>query len=467
MAALSGDEHRLVDSLLGQLASFQTANLEQERHYAGKFVPPYLTAGLPEYARNLRMVVGWPRTVVDVLEERLDVLGWDDDRLDGVFLENALPVEASQVHREAFVFGVGFMSVTAGGGDEPEVLVRAHSPKTTTGLLNQRSRRLDAALTRQVDADHVVRRADLWLKDQVVVLTRAQEGSPWEVVERRRHGFGRVPLVAFVNQPRVSKPFGTSEITPGIISATHSATRALTAMDVNRAFYSAPRMYGVNVEEDMFTDATGQAVNPWQLVTGRMLMAPPPDEVGAPEVRLGQFDPISPGPYLEQIKGLSQQVAAEAAIPPSYLGFVTENPSSADAIRQMEARLVKRAERRQTQFSFPWSQVGQLVQMALGAESDSRVRVKWAEASTPTLAATTDALVKGVQAGIYPPGSSYVMDQLRISQSDQEKLQAEWARERSMARSSLLSRLEQVDGEASRAAAANRPPDEETVAPAS
>lgn len=27
-------------------------------------------------------------------------------------------------------------------------------------------------------------------------------------------------------------------------------------------------MYGVNLEKDTFTDSSGQAVNPWQLVTG-------------------------------------------------------------------------------------------------------------------------------------------------------------------------------------------------------
>lgn len=457
MEFLQEGEKLLVDRMLASLSKRQVHNGRRGSYYEGKFIPPYVTAGLPEYARNLKLVVGWPKIVVDVLEERLDVTGWTSPDLEGVFRENAVPVEASKVHTESFVYGMSFMSVTAGGDGEPEVLIRGHSPTTTTGVFNYRTRRLDAAITRQVGEDGEVTDVDLWLPDEIVTISRGS-GGPWEVVGRQEHNFGRVPMVAFPNQAGLTDPMGRSEITPDIIAATDSASRAMVAMDVNRTFFSAPRMYGVNVEQDMFVGPDGSPVNPWKLVSGRMIMAPPPENEGDPEVKLGQFDPMSPGPYLDQIRGLSSVVAAEAAIPPSYLGFVTDNPTSADAIRQNEARLIKRAERRQVQFDNPWGEVAQLSQMALGVEPDPSVRMKWAEASTPTFAATTDAIMKQMQVQILPAGSAVALDKLGYSEDDKRTIEREWSQQRSLLRSANLAQAGAgVPQEAIDAARANRP----------
>lgn len=456
MEFLQDGEKLLVDRMLTSLSARQIHNDRRGKYYTGKFLPPYVTAGLPEYARNLKLVVGWPKIVVDILEERLDVLGWTDPALEGVFFENAVPVEASKVHIESFVYGMAFVSVTGGGPGEPEVMIRGHSPVTTTGVFNHRTRRLDAAITRQVGDDGEVSAADLWLPDEIVSIARVS-GGPWEVVARQDHNLGRVPMVPFANQAGLTDPMGRSEITPDIIAATDSASRAMVSMDVNRTFFSAPRMYGVNVEQDMFVGADGQPVNPWRLVSGRMMMAPPPENEGDPEVKFGQFDPMSPGPYLEQIRGLSSVVAAEAGIPPSYLGFVTDNPTSADAQRQHEARLIKRAERRQSQFDNPWSDVGQLVQIALGGEPDPSVRMRWADASTPTVAATTDAMLKQTQMQMLPPGSEVALDKLGYSQDEKRTIQREWAQQRTMQRSALLGQSG-VSQEAIDAARANRPP---------
>ncbi|PZP02791.1 MAG: hypothetical protein DI609_01955 [Corynebacterium urealyticum] len=441
MSTLTPHETALTQRLLSQLAGFQSANRNHEQYYAGTFKPRYLGIGLPEIAKNLEMVAGWPATTVDVLEERLDILGWTNDDLGAVFADNALDVEASQVHLDALIYGTAFVSVTAGNGDdEPEVLVLGHDAKTTTGYYNPRTRRLDAAITKTVSPDGKTVEATLWGPHELVVSRRENDTSPWEVTNRIRHGFRRVPMIPFINRPRVGDRKGRSEISRAVRRYTDSAVRALTSMDVNREFFSAPQRYAVGVSEEDFTDASGNRKNPWQTVTGRIWAVPGAEE-GQPQTQLGQFDPISAGPYLEQVKGLAQLLAAEASIPASYLGFTTENPSSADAIRQMEARLVKRAERRQTQFGHSWNQVGQLAQQALGIPNDNP-NIKWAEASTPTLAATMDAMVKAVQVGILPTGP-VIWDRLRFSPEEQRLLSQEVATRRAEGRAAMLAGLAQ------------------------
>ena len=94
-----------------------------------------------------------------------------------------------------------------------------------------------------------------------------------EVAERIPHSMGRVPLVAVVNRTRAGDRRGRSEITPGIITAINSATRALRAMDVNREFFSTPQRYGIGLSEENF-----EGVDSWKLISTRMLLAPRDEE---------------------------------------------------------------------------------------------------------------------------------------------------------------------------------------------
>ena len=118
---------------------------------------------------------------------------------------------------------------------------------------------------------------------------------------------------------------------------------------------------------------------------------------------------------MEQVKLLAQMVAGEASIPESYLGFVSANPSSADAIRATEARLVKRAERRQQILGRSWANVLRLVVAmrdgGLSSEANGLVS-RWRDAATPTRAAMADATMKLVGVGVLPPDSDVTYEQL-------------------------------------------------------
>lgn len=456
---LTVDEKKLVDSLSEAITGRASANSKHESYYDGSFRLKFLGIGLPEESKRLDVVAGWPATAVNVLEERLSFLGWDDDDLGRVFDENKLTIESSQVHLESLIHGISFVSVTSGGDGEPGVLIRGHNPQNATGIINQRTGLLDVGFTREMRDGEMVT-ATLWTKDEVVTARRKRGGDPWSSVDRVPHGLGAVPLVAVVNQPRVGMPYGKSEITKALRGYTDSASRALVAMDVNREFFSSPQRYAIGVDKESFVGPDGLSKNEWQMVTGRMWMVPP-DEQGA-DVKLGQFDPISPGPYLDQVRGLAQMVAAESAIPPTYLGFSTDNPSSADAIKQMEARLVRRAKRRQSTFGEAWEEVGRLAKSALsGSPVDVKPKVMWEDASTPTLAATMDAVVKGVQSGVLSADSKVVWDMLGFTPSQQAQLGVEASQRRADVRMRLLqAQGGQVPEEATALARADRPVDE-------
>jgi hypothetical protein len=246
---------------------------------------------------------------------------------------------------------------------------------------------------------------------------------------RDEHNLGRVPVAPLINNPRSGDPYGRSEITRAVRSYTDSAMRTLLGAEVAREFYSSPQRYILGADESIFLDADGNPMNPWSVIQGRVLGVPYNESENVlPQV--GQFAANSPTPYFDQIRAYAQLIAAETAIPASYLGFQTDNPSSADAIRQMEARLVKRAERRQKQFGRTWAEVARLALLVRdGSLPDNimSVRPVWRDASTPTRAAAADEAVKLIAAGVLLPNSQVTYDRIGLSASDKQVLMNEKA----------------------------------------
>ena len=463
IGGLSLDEKKLLEKLENQLKVHAEANRVHEAYYDGSFAANLLNISTPEHIqRMLQTVCGWAGTAVDVLEERLDFLGFTDETLTDIFDENALDEESSQVHLDAMIYGIGFVSVTAGQEGEPEILIRGHDAKSATGILNGRTRRFDSSLTiaKATDKQTI---GELWLPDQVVTVEKKYAG-PWSVQDRQWHGLGAVPLVPFVNRARTGARGGKSDITAALRRYTDAAVRTLISMDVNREFFSAPQRYAIGLDQNDFVGPNGEKRSPWQMITGRVWTTGAIDEEEK-EPKLGEFSPQPAGPFLEQIEGLAQLAAAEAGLPGHYFGLRGDQATSADAIRAVEARLVKRAERRQTSFGRAWAQVGRFAaagRAGLAIDEVDLTGTRWGNPATPTVAATTDAMVKQVQANIAPGHSRVVWDRLGYTPEEQRLMTEEVRRAEAVQRAGFLAvAAEQaesaVDPAAVEAARANRP----------
>lgn len=427
---LSPDETGIVYRLAKKLASHDGKNAILERYYEGKNRLKDLRISIPPQLRTVESVVGWSGTAVDVLEERLDFEGYvgaDTLGLQDIVRANDLEIESSLGHKDALVYGTGFIVVGKGMTGEPDPLITIESPKRMTGIYDLRLRRLVAAMS--LDRNEMGRpeTGTLYLPDVTIWLTFDEDARPFDIA-RDEHNLGRVPVVALANNPRSSDQHGRSEITRAVRSITDSAMRTLLGAEVAREFYSAPQRYILGADEDVFLDADGNAMNPWTVYQGRLLGIPANQDGQIPTV--GQFQANDPRPYFDQIRAYAQLMAAESAIPASYLGFQTDNPSSADAIRQMEARLIKRAERRQKQFGRAWMEVARLALLVrdgvIPAEA-MNLRPLWRDASTPTRAASADEAVKLISAGILSPNSDVTYNRIGLSDTDKEILRAEKA----------------------------------------
>lgn len=447
ISGLSDDEQRAITTLVRQLDSFTMANFEANAYYEAKRKLRYGGFTIPsDVANRLMPVVGAPGTVVDVLDERLDFLGWDevggyDLALGSIFDHNELDSEGPMVHLDALICGTAFARV---GSGDLSPLVTMHSPFMTTGVRDPVTRRLRSAWTTIDVKDGRAVRGVLDLPNESITVSYA--AGQWVVEDRDEHFLGRVPVVQFTNRPRASRRGGRSEITPAIRSLTEAMVRAMLGMSVNTLFYSIPQLMILGRGPEAFKDRNGNPVSGWSILSGHALALGRDEEGDIPSVH--QLTMASPTPFIEQLREFRMQVAAEAGMPADYLGIQTSNPPSADAIRATEARLVKRAERRQTGFGRSWMEVARLATLvahgSIPSDFNERVSTDWQSAATPTRAASADEVTKLVGAGILAPDSEVVMKRLGLSRSEERLLRAE--RARTDGRSTVLEAL-RVAGE--------------------
>lgn len=437
---LSESEAESVGLLRGTLLKVRVKNALKSDLYESKRNAEDLGIAIPTGMDHLiNAVIGWPGTVVDVLEERLDFQGWTgagDLNLGDVFDDNQLAVESGRGHLDSLIYGCGFETV--GRGDvsvgEPQILVSVESTESCTVEWDYRLRRAKSGLSQTRDDKGVVQMETLYLPNETIRFERVR--GELVVVDRDQHNLGRVPVVRTLNRDRASDVNGRSEITRAVEYYTYAALRTLTGLEVNREFYTSPKWAALNADPEVFgmSEDESAAENRkagFSATQGRLNVIPPQvDENGEPvEVKLHEFRPAPPTPYIDQVKLYSQLLAAESGMPAPYLGFVTDNPASADSIRQQEYRLVKRAERRQTSFGLAWREVAYLALLlrdgSVDPEAFRQVGVKWRDASTPTRAAAADEATKLIAAQVLPADSSVTYDRIGLSQQEQDQLERE------------------------------------------
>ncbi|AKJ72168.1 putative portal protein [Tsukamurella phage TPA4] len=439
--SLNDTEESAAAQLRARLTKVKTKNDEKSSLYEGKRTAEDLGIAAPEGLPELiRAVSGWPGTVVDVLDERLDFRGWTGAEkvgLNDIVRDNHLDAESGRGHVDALIYGCGF--ITAGRGDaaagEPEVLVTVESTESCTVEWDYRLRRAKSGLSQTRDENGNVILETLYLPDKTIGF-EAKPGGRLEVVRRDEHGLGRVPVARMLNRDRASDLFGRSEITREIAYLTDACIRALVGMEINREFYTSPKWSALDTDPEVFGMGEDKSAREnrkaaWTATAGYINAVPPQfDEQGTLiPTRLHEFRPSAPTPYIDLVRAYSQLLAAAAGMPSTYLGFVTDNPTSADSIRQQEYRLVKRAERRQTSFGMAWMEIAYLALLlrdhAVDRDVFRGIGVNWRDASTPTRAAAADEAMKLVSAGILLPDSSITYDRVGLSLRDQEQLAKE------------------------------------------
>ncbi|MBB1253179.1 phage portal protein [Streptomyces sp. OF3] len=458
LLSLSDEELAIVSLLRADLMSARFDLELRDAYFNGEQLIRDLGISIPPQLKGLHTVIGWPRIGVEALEQRLDLEafrwadGGDAGELQEIAEANDLFDECSLGHLDALVYGREY--VTVGSPDDlgAPPIITFESPLDMTLMWDARLRVPLYALRESTDDPRHFglgaedRLVTLYLPDQTIHAAEVAGGG-WEVLERDEHRLGVVPVLRLANRQRTADRVGRSEITPEVMSVTDAACRRLMGMEVAAEFFGAPQRYILGASESAFQDAEGNAKSAWETYIGRVLALERDEDGQVPTV--GQFTAHDPSGQTKIIDLYARIMATQLGLPPHMLGYTSDNPASADAIRSAEGMLVKKAERRIRRFSATYREAMRLaLWMRHGQVPDRRIDCRWRNPATPTLAAQTDAAVKMVTAGLLSADSDVALEMAGLTEDQRRRAQSERQR---AAGERLLQRLtslgDKQDGE--------------------
>ena len=398
----------LVDNLINESTTRQPKRRLRDNYYHGAQRLSIMGMSTPPEMRHLQTVVNWCRTTVDALSERLNVEGFRTGNrdLDALMWQwwkrNGMSVKSDYGHIESLVQGAGFIVI----GLDPKDPTLPRFTLESSACISVKSDVLTGAVTaavRYFTDDDQTQRATLYLPNESVFLRRGS--NRWIEEGRDRHNLGVVPVVPLINRARINDRFGETEMRD-VMTIVDAVCRTATNLSTASETLAVPSRYVIGANREDFVDSvTGKSVPLWEGYLGRLNAL---TNENASVVQLSGADLKN---FTETIATYGKIVSSLTGLPLHCLGVSSDgNPTAADAITAAEARHVTRAERKQETFGESWG-LAMLIAARLVLGNDIpvvHVDTVWRDASTPTVAQKTDAVVKLVQTNILPVEGAWI-----------------------------------------------------------
>ena len=307
-------------------------NMKDDYFHMGVTIPPKLRM-------QYKATLGWGSKAVDSVADRLVFRNFRNDTFDlnGIFNMNSPDIMFDDAGRSALINSCSFIYISE-GTDSNIPRLQVISGDNATGVLDPITR---------------------LLTEGYAVLSRKSDGKPYEelhflpgvtiyyvdgkVNSFSEHNVGHPLLVPVIHRADATKPFGRSRITPSAIYYQQYAKRTLERSDITAEFYSWPQKYVVGTSQE--TDP----MDTLKATISSMLEFSKDEDGDVP--KLGQFNVPSMSPFTEQLRTAASGFAGEVGLTLDDLGFSTDNPSSAEAIKASHESLKLAAEKAQRDFS--------------------------------------------------------------------------------------------------------------------
>ena len=282
----------------------------------------------PEIRRRYRSVVGWCAKGVDSLADRLVFREFENDdfQVNDIFKVNNPDVFFDSVVLSAMIASCSFVYISTGEDDEPRLQVIGAGDATgvidpITGLLTEGY----AVLDRDGNGNATVEAH--FLPGQTKYYYADKNIQDSEV----SHNFQHPLLVPVIHRPDEARPFGRSRISRAGMYFQRYAKRTLERADITAEFYSFPQKYVTGLSND------AEPMESWKATVSSMLQFTKDDDGEKPT--LGQFTTSSMSPFTEQLRTAAAGFAGEMGLTLDDLGFVSDNPSSVEAIKASHENL--------------------------------------------------------------------------------------------------------------------------------
>lgn len=330
-----------------KLASKQIRVEKRYQYYEMKNLMRDFSEEIPPSMRWLKATLGWCGKAVDSLADRLVFRGFEEDNFDlaEIFSMNNPDTLYDSAILSALISSCSFIYISPDEDGFPRLQVLDGGRATgiidpITGLLTEGYAILE------VDDN----------KRPTIEAYFTKEGTYWyrkgEKSPEYRSNLAPYPLlVPIIYKPDAKRPFGHSRISRAGMDIMQSALRTIRRAEIAGEFYSYPQKYALGIDPDLEIDK-------WRASMTSMLTFSRDASGNMPTV--GQFTQQSMTPYVDQLRMFAALFAGETGLTLDDLGFVSDNPSSAEAIKASHENLRLAARKAQRTFGSGFLNVGYL-----------------------------------------------------------------------------------------------------------
>ena len=320
-------------------------------YYEQKRTARDLDISTPEGLEWFKCINGWCTKAVDNLADRLQFDGFGDDifNFKDMFDQNNPDIFYDDAILSALISACSFVLVTKGEETEElrKVRFQVIDGANATGIIDDFTKLLyeGYAVLDRDDNGKVARYAYCTPGRTEVYETGREDPIAVETFPSKY-----CALVPIIYKPDAKRLFGHSRISRACMDYANDAMRVCKRMNLSAEFYSFPQKYATGLSQD------SEKLDTWQASMSAMLTFTKDEEGDSPTI--GQFSSATVGPHIDQLKAIASMFAGETGLTLDDLGFVTSNPSSAEAIKAGHEGLRLAASKAQRCFSVGFRNVG-------------------------------------------------------------------------------------------------------------
>jgi hypothetical protein len=339
-----------IDYLRRKLASKQVRVDTRYRYYEMKNSVREFNITIPKEWNWLKSVLGWSSKAVDSLADRLVFreMANDNFSMNAIFDMNSKDVLFDSAILSACISSCCFVYISE--DDEGYPRLQVIDGGNATGILDPITMLLTegyAVLERDQNGAPIL---EAYFTPGSTMYIDSTYGKPETYTISNEAPYPL--LVPIIHRPDARRPFGHSRISRACMEIQQAALRTLKRSEISAEFYSFPQKWITGL------DPEAEPMEKWKATISALLQFSKDEDGESP--KLGQFSQQSMQPFMDQLRMLASLFAGETGLTLDDLGFATENPSSADAIKATHENLRLAARKAQRTFGTGFLNVGYL-----------------------------------------------------------------------------------------------------------
>lgn len=324
----------------------RTRVLMRYNYYDMKNGIKYLQTIIPDQFMWMAQTSGWCAKTVDTLADRLILREFRNDNFDinTIYRMNNQDILPDSAILSALVASCSFIYISEDETGFPRMQVIDGS--NATGVIDPITNMLSegyAVLKRNENLEPVL--------EAYFVAGRTEYYQGEKLIRTDHHKAPYALLVPIIYRPDAKRPFGHSRISRAGIEIMQAAMRTVLRSEVTAEFYSFPQKYITGIAQDTEFEKYKATISTFLTFTKD-------DEGETP--KLGQFNQQNMDPHITQLRMFASLFAGETGLTMDDLGFVTDNPSSAEAIKASHENLRLLARKAQRTFGSGFLNAGYL-----------------------------------------------------------------------------------------------------------